>query len=188
LPPRGRPVGGPSLAACGSPQDRAQDSAAVERKTGDEVEKAQQQVDREEVAGDHANPRLVDKGRHGEGDPGQHEAGQWPNYRDQEFGGGGLGIAGEVRHATKDEQRYRRRLEPSGARHERVRQLVNEDGREQEQRRDRSQNPELPVRQPAQRGLQWQLERAQRPGHEPENDQPAVVDADLNAVDREKTE
>ncbi len=58
------PIGRAALAAGRAPQDRPQDAAAVEREAGNQVEDAEQQVDREEVARHDVDARLVDERRH----------------------------------------------------------------------------------------------------------------------------
>ena len=66
----------------------------------------------------------------------------------------------------------------------RVRQLVDQNGCEQQQRRDHAEDPVFELRPSTQ--LCRKLVDAQRPGQQREDDQPAVVDADFDAADGEQ--
>ena len=69
-----------------------------------------------------------------------------------------------------------------------MRQLVDQHRREQQHGRDRAEDPELDVRQARATGNGREDEDAERPRDQREDDQPAVVDADVDAADREQPE
>jgi hypothetical protein len=183
-------------AARHSPHDRAEDPSAVEREARDQVEDADHDVHRAEPdergrdrtkIGEHDLRRFdvddaqIDRDRrHYDHQDAEADARNGSDDRHEELGAGRRGLFLDVRDTAEQVQRdvtYRDAVE-AGDRC--VRELMEQHRREEHERGgdgDGDARPERPVGMPAGE------KRRQAPRHEDEDEQPARIDAKVDAED-----
>src|SRR5262249_35458596 len=100
-------LGGATEAPGSGPDDRPQDAPTVEREPGQEVERAQHQVDQGEVAKGGAYWRVLWRHRQSQQpEPGsQHKAGERADDRDEELVPWRRRLGPQIRDAPEDEER-----------------------------------------------------------------------------------
>src|SRR6185312_11213055 len=175
------------------PNQRAKDASAVERKSRDEVEHADDDVDRAEPekerrqrperrdGAEHVTAprdlcRNEERSDHRHRDA-ERDARQWPDDRDEELGLRRRRLVRDVGHTAEEEEPDLTNLYVERSRDERVRELVREHGAEkQNRRRDRERHAlaERPV------GMPRRKDRREVPADEEEDHDPAQVEHDLN--------
>src|SRR5579864_875816 len=117
------------------PDNRAQDAAAVERVSGNQIEYGQREVDIAEPE-QHRHPgigsRLANEVRPSHADSADDGASERTDERHPEFDGGAGGIFFDLRDAAQGEQRDFLDRQSVGARDQRMRQLMQEQRNEEQ--------------------------------------------------------
>ena len=125
--PDGR-LGGPPVAAAEAPNHRPQYPAAIQGKTGQQVENPQGQVDGKE--GEQHGPQVgtgsVAPVPQAAEQRRQQQAGQGADYGYQKLGPGPLGFVGQLGNAAKDEQGYASHRYAPAYRHQAVGKFVGQ--------------------------------------------------------------
>src|SRR5205814_6172692 len=142
-----------------APQDGPQDPSAIHGEARDQVEEAKAQVDDREPAQERAELWLRHAQVDQEQEPANQQAADRSRGSDQRLVARLLWLALHLSRATEDEQGDRGGAHAKAAGYQRVRQLVREHGRKEEDRRDR---PDQPIELcPPSRGLGWKLDLRQ---------------------------
>ena len=171
----------PAKAMGTAPGDRAQHAPAIEGKSGDDVERGEQQVDGGEVAGNRLGLLVAPAQREpgGRRDEGDDETGHRAGDSDHELFAGCARLARQVGDAPKDEERDTRDFEAAADGHERVGELVDEHRDEQEHGGDAADGPVGPS--PPAFVLLGEDTLAQRKRDEAEDEKPRGMDLDVDA-------
>ncbi len=118
------------------PEDRPEQSAAVQGRRGDEIEHGQHEVDQGKPCEhpDHqlGHPGKAQEDRYGEKGGGDDHADQRPHGGDSQLGTGIRCVAGEARDAAEQPQRDALDGDPVAAGDDRVREFVGQQGQEED--------------------------------------------------------
>ena len=167
--------------AADTPQDRAQDPAAVHRKSGNQVEGAKGHVDESEPAEECAKLLLLDAKIDQVQQAADEQAADGPGAGDQRLVLRPTRLALHGGRSAEDEERDRGGAHAKASRHQRVGQLVGE-YRSKEEERGRGRNQPVETGAPA-----WvvvrELDLSERIGDQESDHQPGEVQLHGDARD-----
>ena len=169
-----------------APDDAAQDAAAVERESRDEIEERERKLIRaSQPAADGNHFAAVHKARDQPEAPGKKKARKRAGDRDVEFLAAAVRIALDVGKAAEDEQRDRADGNAVMAGDDAVAELVKNDRGKKEQARDDAESPALGIGPMRMWGSELRGERERDQG---KDDEPARVQVDRDAEDASDAE
>ena len=164
------------------PDDRAKHAPAVEREAGQQVEEREREVDGREIREQRGRDSPARRqAREDEEHAGQDQARQWPDEGDPELISRRRGLLLDAADASKDEEGDAPDRQATTLGDDRVAELVDEHGEEQQKRGCGAEPPVHRRGQTRQDG--GEVPDCEAEGDQSEDEEPGVVDADLDSGD-----